>query len=110
MKNLIRILSTCLLLLGIGTANATWADGGQVEVRLIATLNEGPAFQPVRWKVYRVDDPEKILCKSNLHSFTCKPTLPGRYTAVATRVDGETRKRDFYVMTDTTSRVNVPLD
>lgn len=109
MKNTIKIIATLALLTGFGSACAAWADTNSSEVRLVATIDDSPAFTPVTWEIYRVDNPDTPYAHENRHSFTLKSVSPGRYRAVVRR-DGEVHKRDFYVMADTTSRVNVPVD
>lgn len=109
MKKTFHILTVATLLLGTtGVCNAAWADSRSAEVRLVATINNGPAFQPVTWTVYRVDGKGETY-QSDRHVFTIDSLAPGRYTAIAKR-DGRERKRDFYVMADTTNKINIPVD
>lgn len=109
MKNMFKLVATATLLTGFSSASmAAWADTNTSEVRLIATIDNGPALKPVEWTVFRVGSPTPIANK-NRHSFTLRKLTPGRYTAVVKR-NGETRRRDFYVTADTTSRVHVPID
>lgn len=114
MKYFINLMMAMALLFGLSSVvNAAWADKKVAEVRLVATINNSPAFQPVTWEVYRVDGaglPKGAPHTSERHSFTIGNLPPGRYTAVA-KLKGHTpRKREFFVMADTTNRVNVPLD
>lgn len=110
MKNMLKLATAVTLLAGFSSASmAAWADTSTSEVRLIATIDNGPAFQPVEWTVFRVGNPNKPIANKSRHSFTLRELMPGRYTAIVKR-DGETRRRDFYVMADTTSRVRIPVD
>ena len=109
MKNIVKCLAIITLLTGFGSACAAWADSNSSEVRLVATIGDVPAFAPVTWEIYRVDSLDKPPFVEKRHSFTMKSVSPGRYRAYVHR-DGEIHKRDFYVMADTTSRVNVPVD
>jgi len=111
MNNIIKIIMTTVLLTGFSSASvAAWADSSNTsEVRLVATIDNGPAFRPVEWKVFRTNNPGKLIAEENRHSFTLRSIKPGRYTAVVKR-DGTIRSRDFYVMADTTSRVRIPID
>lgn len=109
MKNITKLLATTALLMGFSSACAAWADNNSSEVRLVATIDNSPAFKPVTWEIYRVDDRSVRYEKSRRHSFTLKSITPGRYRAIVRR-DGAIHKRDFYVMADTTSRVHVPVD
>ena len=110
MKKIIHLFTTVLLLLGTtSVCNAAWADSKSAEVRLVATINNSPAFQPVTWKVFRVDGKGKLY-ESDRHVFTIDSLAPGRYTAIAKRNGQTERKRDFFVMADTTNKINIPLD
>lgn len=111
MYSMIKLLIATALLTGFSSASvAAWADNNTSEVRLVATIDDGPAFQPVEWTVFRVGNPSNpIASETRRHSFTIRSVQPGRYTAIVKR-NGETRRRDFYVMADTTSRVDVPVD
>ncbi len=98
------------LLLGLsGACNAAWADSRSAEVRLVATINNSPAFQPVTWEVYRVDGTGRRY-GSDRHTFIIDSLAPGRYTAVAKRTGQPARKREFFVMADTTNKISIPLD
>jgi hypothetical protein len=109
-KKTFHILAVATLLLGTSSVcNAAWADSRSAEVRLVATINNGPAFQPVVWKVFRVDGKGKLY-ESDRHVFTIDSLAPGRYTAIAKRNGKAERKRDFYVMADTTNKINIPVD
>lgn len=110
MKKTIHMLTVATLLLGTtGVCNAAWADSRSAEVRLVATINNGPAFQPITWEVFRVDGKGETY-KSDRHAFTINSLAPGRYTAIAKRSGQAERKRDFYVMADTTNKINIPVD
>lgn len=104
-----RITVAAMLMVFSSASAAAWADSNTSEVRLIATIDNGPAFTPVEWKIFRVGDPTYTPIEKKRHSFTLHSVKPGRYTAVVRR-GNETRRRDFYVMADTVSRVNVPID
>lgn len=81
----------------------------EFKVKLIATLDNGPAMEKVEWTVYR--NGTEAVTKADKHLAEVK--IPGgKYTAEA-RLTGSNnrtvvRKRSFYVMTDT--KVVVPLD
>nr|CAA6830854.1 MAG: Unknown protein [uncultured Thiotrichaceae bacterium] len=111
MNNIIKLIITTVLLTGFSSASiAAWADSSNTsEVRLVATIDNGPALRPVEWTIFRVGNPSNPLFTENRHSFTLHSMKPGRYTAVVNK-DGEIRRRDFYVMADTTSRVRIPID
>ncbi len=110
MQNILKLIVTATLLTGFSSASvAAWADNNTSEVRLVATIDNGPALQPLEWTVFRVDNPSNVIKKNRRHSFTLREMKPGRYTAIVKRGD-ETRRRDFYVMADTTSRVRIPVD
>lgn len=110
MKNIAKIVALIALLMGFSSACAAWADNTSSEVRLVATIDNSPAFQPVDWKIYRLDDLTKHYTKVNRrHSFTLRTDIPGRYRAIVKR-GGEEHHRDFFVMADTTSQVIVPVD
>ncbi|PID49582.1 MAG: hypothetical protein CR991_06045 [Proteobacteria bacterium] len=113
MKHITGLLIALGLFVGLtGASNAAWAESRSAEVRLIATINNNPAFKPVQWKVYRVDGRGSTR-HSNRHTFTLHDLEPGRYTAVAWLEDASPprkRKRDFFVMADTTNSVHIPLD
>ena len=111
MKNIMKLVATTALLMGFSSAcGAAWADNNSSEVRLVATIDNSPAFQPVKWEIYRVDDPTRKI-KKKRHSFTLKSMSPGRYRAIVRRPGNKKEHtRDFFVMADTTSRVHVPLD
>ncbi|MGB0847431.1 MAG: hypothetical protein ACPGSM_11945 [Thiolinea sp.] len=109
MKNITKLLATTALLMGFSSACAAWADSNSSEVRLVATIDNSPAFKAVNWEIYRVDDPSTRYERERRHSFTLKSVTPGRYRAIVRR-NGTVHKRDFYVMADTTSKINVPVD
>ncbi len=110
MRNILKLIVTATLLTVFSSASiAAWADNNTSEVRLVATIDNGPALQPLEWTVFRVDTPNNVIKKNRRHSFTLRKMKPGRYTAIVKRGD-ETRRRDFYVMADTTSRVHIPVD
>ncbi|HPY39544.1 MAG TPA: hypothetical protein PLM98_03405 [Thiolinea sp.] len=110
MKKTFHFLAITALLLGTtSVGNAAWADSKSAEVRLVATINNSPAFQPVIWKVFRVDGKGELY-QSDRHVFTIDSLAPGRYTAIAKRNGQTERKRDFFVMADTTNKINIPLD
>lgn len=110
MKKTFHVVTIAALLLGTtGVCNAAWADSKSAEVRLVATINNSPAFQPVIWKVFRIDGKGELY-ESDRHVFTIDALTPGRYTAIAKRNGQTERKRDFYVMADTTNKINIPLD
>lgn len=117
MKKTFHLLTVATLLLGTtGVCNAAWADSRSAEVRLVATINNGPAFQPITWKVFRVDGEGKPVYgegepyESTRHVFTISSLKPGRYTAIAKRNGQTERRRDFYVMADTTNKISIPVD
>lgn len=117
MKKTFHILTVAALLLGAtGVCSAAWADSRSAEVRLVATINNSPAFQPIIWKVFRVDGEGKPVhvegqpYESTRHVFTISSLKPGRYTAIAKRNGQSERRRDFYVMADTTNKINIPVD
>jgi hypothetical protein len=110
MKITLKLITVATMLMIFSSASAAaWADSNTSEVRLIATIDNGPALMPVKWTIFRVGDPTYVPIEKNRHSFTLHSVKPGRYTAIVRRGE-ETRRRDFYVMADTTSRVRVPVD
>ncbi len=114
MKHIINIIITSTLALSFSSVcNAAWADSSFAEVRLVATINNGPAFRKVSWEVFRVDGSGEKLT-SDRHTFVIDSLKPGRYTVRARtgeRPDNQTvKERNFYVMADTTNKINIPLD
>ncbi len=110
MKMILKLTMAAAIFMGFSSISAAaWADSNTAKVRLIATIDNGPAFEPVEWKIYRVNDPNYKPIRSNRHSITLHAIKPGRYTAEVRR-GNKTRKRDFYAMADTTNRVHVPVD
>ncbi len=78
----------------------------EFQVKLIATLDNGPALEAIKWTVYR-NGTEKI--KEARNHLTRITVPPGRYTAEAKLLkNGIVRKRDFYVKNNT--KVVVPMD
>lgn len=110
MKMTLKLVMVAAIFMGLSSGSAAaWADSSTSKVRLIATIDNGPAFEPVEWKIYRTDDPGYTPIRRKRHSITLHSMKPGRYTAEVRR-GNMTRKRDFYVMADTTSNVSVPVD
>lgn len=79
----------------------------QFKVKLIATIDNGPAMESVEWTVYRNDDEPVTTAKKHLASIKIPP---GKYKAVARLVSDRSvvRTRNFYVKNNT--RVIVPMD
>jgi hypothetical protein len=80
-------------------------------VNLVATLHGGPAFSPVRWSVYRLDNgvtPVPVKMFDHRHSLAI-PLPPGRYRADAS-LHNVTRSRTFDVSTFVSTDIVVALD
>lgn len=80
----------------------------EFQVKLIATIDNGPALEKVKWTVYR-NGTEKVT-EANRHLARVK-VPPGNYTAVAKLTKDNktvTRSRSFFVRNNT--RVVVPMD
>ncbi|MDQ5770387.1 hypothetical protein [Thiothrix subterranea] len=87
------------------------ADVPKSKVLLMATLNNGPAMQPVTWTVYRLQNGKAIYDRSvNLHSANIE-LEPGFYRADVT-LDGAnvSRSRIIDLSNVTSSKVIVAMD
>ncbi len=86
------------------------AQAEDLRVNLVATVDNGPAMENVRWTVYRGDTQSEVVSASN-HSTHVK--LPaGDYRVVATLTSSDrvvTRARSFHLRTSD-SRIVVPMD
>jgi hypothetical protein len=86
-------------------------DVPKSKVLLMATLNNGPAMQPVTWTVYRLENGRAIYNRSvNLHSANIE-LEPGFYRADVT-LDGAnvSRSRVFDLSNVSSSNVIVAMD
>ncbi|WGZ93280.1 MAG: hypothetical protein QJT81_15900 [Candidatus Thiothrix putei] len=81
------------------------------KVLLMATLNNGPAMQPVTWTVYRLENGKEIYNRSiNRHSANIE-LEPGFYRADVTLDDGSvSRSRIFDLSNVSSSNVIVAMD
>lgn len=90
---------------------APMGEKPRANVTLVATLNNGPAMQPVSWKVYRLDANNNvagIVDSFNRHSASI-PLQPGRYLADV-NLNSVNRTRVFDVSSRTSSSVVVAMD
>ena len=87
------------------------AESPKSKVLLMATLNNGPAMQPVTWIVYRLENGQAIYNQSvNLHSANIE-LEPGFYRAdVALNGGDVTRSRVFDLSNVSSSNVIVAMD
>lgn len=90
---------------------AAGADMPKSKVLLMATLNNGPAMQPVTWTVYRLENGEAIYDRSvNLHSANIE-LEPGFYRAdVKLDSGGVNRSRTFDLTNVSSSNIIVAMD
>lgn len=90
---------------------AAGADAPKSKVLLMATLNNGPAMQPVTWTVYRLENGQAIYNQSvNLHSANIE-LEPGFYRAdVALAGTNVSRSRVFDLSNVRSSNVIVAMD
>lgn len=91
--------------------NVAGAEAPKSKVLLMATLNNGPAMQPVTWTVYRLENGKAIYNRSvNLHSANIE-LEPGFYRADVT-LDGAnvSRSRVFDLSNVSSSNVIVAMD
>lgn len=78
-------------------------------VNLIAVRNNAPLFQPMHWRIYRLDSDGKREVAS-YHRHARGIVMPaGRYEAVAT-FKHTTRSREFWVQKDTNNEVVLTMD
>lgn len=78
-------------------------------VNLIAVRNNAPLFQPMHWRIYRLDSGGKREV-ANYHRHARGIVMPaGRYEAVAT-FRHTTRSREFWVQKDTNNEVVLAMD
>ncbi|GEM_PF-2438329 len=114
-----RLALTSLIFLSLITTQAqslsfqdsVVSDPPKSKVLLMATLNNGPAMQPVTWTLYRIENGKAIYNQSvNLHSANIE-LAPGFYRADVT-LDGATvsRSRVFDLSNVKSSSVIVAMD
>ncbi|UOG91454.1 MAG: hypothetical protein L3K52_14820 [Candidatus Thiothrix sulfatifontis] len=86
-------------------------DPPKSKVLLMATLNNGPAMQPVTWTLYRIENGKAIYDQSvNLHSANIE-LVPGFYRADVTLNGGNvSRSRVFDLSNVKSSSVIVAMD
>lgn len=87
-----RLLPYWLIGLVFFCGNSVWAEGGTTKltppveqegvVKLVATLQDSPAFTDVVWKLYRRDRPGRPVMTIKRHSAIVS-LRPGEYRAVA---------------------------
>jgi hypothetical protein len=87
------------------------AKGEQPEanVRLVATLNNGPAMRPVKWTLYRLNNDQATWIDSFQRHSASIPLVPGFYRADVS-LQGVNRSRVFEVSSVTGSDVVIPMD
>lgn len=83
----------------------------KTKVLLMATLNNGPAMQPVTWTIYRFENGVPVYNRSvNLHSANIE-LEPGFYRAdVKLNAVGTTRSRSFDLSNVRSSNIIVAMD
>lgn len=79
------------------------------KVYLVATINNGPAMKPVKWKVFRLHNGEPQLIQSFQRHSVSMRLEPGRYRAIAS-LDSTQRSREFDVRTFANSNIVVAMD
>lgn len=100
-------------------SNPLWADGYATEkvplplerdgvVKLVATLQDSPAFKDVVWKLYRLDLPGRPVMTITRHAAIVN-LKPGKYRVVAL-LGPIVRSRSFNLKSSETTEVIVPMD
>ncbi len=77
-------------------------------VKLVATLQNNPAFTNVLWKVYRMDDMRNPVETIARHTATLN-LRPGAYKAVAV-LNNKERSRAFQLKSKTNTEVVLSMD
>lgn len=77
-------------------------------VKLVATLQNNPAFTNVLWKVYRLDDMRNPIETIARHTATLN-LRPGAYKAVAV-LNNKERSRAFQLKSKTNTEVVLSMD
>ncbi len=101
------LLSALFILPGVQQAYA--AD--DLRVNLIATIDNGPAMEDVKWTVYRTDTNTAVKSAKNHSTHVLLPAGSYRAVATLTSSDNKTvvRSRRFHVRTPD-SKIVVPMD
>ena len=95
-----------------------WAEGGAVRkvpmetegiVKLVATLQDSPAFTDVEWKLYRLDLPGRPPVMTIRRHAAIVNLKPGKYRVVALW-ESIVRSRAFDLKSSETTEVIVPMD
>jgi hypothetical protein len=111
-QNIRYFLTGVLMLLSVASTapsvGATVTEE-QPNVHFVATLNNGPAMQAVKWSVYRINDDRSTLVESFQRHSASLALAPGRYRAEAT-LNSVNRSRVFDVGGSTSSNVVVAMD
>ena len=103
-------ISLFALAVVVGCAVSTVVQAQDLRVNLIATIDNGPAMENVKWTVYRSGTEALVTSATNHSTHVLLPA--GRYKAVATLVSNNrtiTRSKDFHVRT-TDSSIVIPMD
>jgi hypothetical protein len=95
------VLASCM---SVGLFSAAPASATEGSVNLVAVLKDAPAFTPVEWNVFRLDNNSTVK-KTNAHSLNL-PLDPGNYRAVA-HYGSVTRDRTFTV--SSTGQVDIVI-
>ncbi|MEN9432880.1 MAG: hypothetical protein RLZZ422_469 [Pseudomonadota bacterium] len=113
MSKLTNALLTTTLISVFSLALIPFSEAAPKEetVNLIATIANQPAFKPVTWEVYRIDNSGDTLLKKekNRHAFSMG-VQPGVYAAVATYDNQKKRRYEFTVRANTPRDLFVPID
>ena len=111
MLTLTKLLKTsvCVLLVTFATSMPGMAATENLRLRLIATIDNGPAMEQVSWSVFR-NGTEEV---KRAHKHSTRINLPrGKYTVVARLTSDNKvieRRRNFFHTSDNSLLV-VPMD
>jgi hypothetical protein len=99
------IIASFAIIQPVSAANAE----PEANVRLVATLNNGPAMRPVKWTLYRLNNDHATWVDSFQRHSASIPLVPGFYRADVS-LQGVNRSRVFEVSSITGSNVVIPMD
>ena len=108
-----------LLSLMLAVTNPLWAENYAIEkvplplekdgvVKLVATIQDSPAFKDVEWRLYRLDLPGRPVMTIKRHAAIVN-LKPGKYRVVAL-LESIVRSRSFNLRSSEIAEVIVPMD
>lgn len=106
---IVNVLVIITALLSISTTATANGEKPEPNVRLVATLNNGPAMRPVKWTLYRLNNDQATWIDSFQRHSASIPLVPGLYRADVS-LQGVQRSRVFEVSSVTGSNVVIPMD